>query len=269
VTVKRINRGKGHSYVLEETGERLPGVTTLTKALPKDALVEWAAKATVDYAIDNWAELSRLPLSERIKRLLRARYEVVDKASNRGTQVHKLADKLVHGDRVVVPEGLEGYVEAYVRFLDEWSVQPVLAETVVWSPRHKYSGTLDLIADMVDPEDPEPDESLRRRERWLLDIKTSRSGVFAESVLQLLGYWGAEFYIDDEHNEQPMLQVDRVGVVHVRANGYDVIPIEANDLLYRRFLYIQQIQQFMDEYRAYIGEPIPPASTSAYRLVRD
>ena len=55
------------------------------------------------------------------------------------------------------------------------------------------------------------------RQRWLLDLKTSRSGVYGETALQLAGYRFAEVYVDSGGVEQPMPEVDRCAVVWVRA----------------------------------------------------
>jgi len=70
MTIKRINRGKGHSYLDTETGQPVPGVTTLIDGgMPKKALINWAGDATAEYAVDNWDELGGLSLSERLKRM--------------------------------------------------------------------------------------------------------------------------------------------------------------------------------------------------------
>jgi len=269
VKIKRVNHGRGHSYIDLDTGLKVPGVTTITGGgIPKDALVNWAANTTAAAAVDRWDELGNLPPSKRLAELQRARYLDKDTASNRGTQVHKLAQKLVAGDRVAIPEGLDGYVQSYVRFLDEFDVQPVLVEAVIVNHEHRYCGTLDLVADLLDPDDPEPDGDLHARHRWLLDIKTSRSGIFGETALQLAGYRFADGWIDDDGNEQEMPEVERCGAVHVRPDGYDLVPVEASEIQYRTLLYAQQIGEFVASSRDLIGDPIKPAHTSVYHLER-
>jgi hypothetical protein len=270
VSIQRRNHGKGHTYINTDTGARVPGVTTiLDGGIPKKALINWAANATAEYAVDNWLRLTDLAPSARMKELQGARYAVSDAAANKGTQVHKLAERLVHGDKVAVPAGLEGHVESYVAFLDEFDVQPLYVERTVWSPEHNYCGTFDLIAQLLDPDDPEPDPALRQRNIYLLDIKTNRSGIFGETALQLAAYRYAEILVGEGGDDEPMPAVDLTGAVHVRADGYDLIPAQAGETEFRRFLYAQQIADFTSTSRDLIGEPIMSPSTSIYRLTTD
>jgi hypothetical protein len=268
--IRRVARGRNHWYEDTDTGNRVPGVTKLVgDGLPKPALINWAASATAEAAVDQWDRLTQLAPSARLKELQGARYAVRDAAANRGTQVHRLAEQLVHGDRVAVPEEIAGHVAAYVRFLDEWDVRPVLVEATVYSETHGYCGTLDLVADLLDPDDPEPDPEKRSRLRWLLDLKTNRSGIFGEVALQLAAYRHAEVWVDGEGTEYEMPEVDMVGAVHVRADGYDLIPVEAGPAQHRAFLYVAQVAGFQANSRDLVGERIAAPHTSTYRLVRE
>jgi hypothetical protein len=255
--VRRINHGRGHRYV-DALGAKVPGVTTIIgEGVPKPALVDWSARTTAAYAVDYWDELAGLSVSERLKRLERARFEVRDSAAVQGTKLHALADRLVAGEEVVVPPELEGHVAAYIRFLDEWQVRPILREFVAVSHEHGYAGTGDLLAELVCPEDPD------RTERWLLDTKTGRS-VFGEVALQLAAYRYADCYIAEDGSEQPMPSVTHTGVVHVRADGYELVPVTARRRQYLAFLYAREVAKFAAEARDLIGEPLtPPALQEA------
>jgi hypothetical protein len=103
--VRRVETARGHYYV-DASRRRVPGVTSITGALPKDALITWAANVTAAYAIDHWDALAALSLSERLRRLQGARYEDRDKAAHRGTEVHLLGQRLVTGEEVEVPDEL-------------------------------------------------------------------------------------------------------------------------------------------------------------------
>jgi hypothetical protein len=268
--ITRVDRGRNHWYIDTDTDQRVPGVTSFTSdGLPKPALINWAGSATAEYAVDHWDELAELTPSVRLKTLQGARYASRDAAANKGTQVHKLAEKLVQGDRVTVPDELAGYVESYVRFLDEYDVRPVLVERTVYSAQHHYCGTFDLIAELLDPDDPEPDPEQRQRQTWLLDVKTSRSGIFGETALQLAAYRFAEVWIDEDGAQFEMPEVDLCGGVHVRADGYDLIPLEVEPLQHRQFLYVQQVAQFMAGARELVGEPVASPHASTYRLIRE
>lgn len=251
MTIRRVSYGRGHGYVdVRDNGDsvKIPGVTAiLGDGLAKPALVAWAANQTAAYAVDHWDELAELPLSQRMTRLQKARFEDLDAASGRGTAVHKLAQRLVAGDRVDVPDPLAGHVESYVKFLDQWDVQPLLVEATIVNRRHGYAGTLDLVSDF-----PTLDQ------RLLCDVKTARSGVFPDNALQLAGYRYADAYLHGA-TEKPMIPVDGCAVIHVRADGYDLVPVEAGPVEHRFFLYAQQMWRWANEHsRTVRGDALTP-----------
>lgn len=270
--VKRVNRGRNHWYIDEDTGAKLDGVTsTAGKGLPKPALINWAGDATADYAIDHWDELAAMPVSARLKAIKGGRYATRDEAANRGTQVHAIADRLVRGETVTVPEAIEGYVKAYVAFLDDFAVRPLHVEAVVYSETNRHVGTLDLIADLRFPDMPEYDDIDRNDDgtvRALLDIKTTRSGIFGDVAAQLAAYRHSEYLIDGDGDPVDMPEVAWTGGVHVTATGYELIPVLAGPDQYRDFLYIQQVARFCDTNRDLIGEPVIPPTTSRFTLAR-
>jgi len=249
---KRRNAGRGHYYV-DEDGTRFDGVTTLLgEGLPKPALVNWAANTTADYAVDHWDELSRNTISERINKLRRARFAERDRAAKRGTEVHTLAERLIRGEEVDVSDELAGHVESYVRFLDEWKPIAVLVETPVANRRWRYAGTLDAVVDMGG-------------RRVLVDIKTSRSGIFPETAYQLAAYAGAEVYLDDDGNEQPMSGLgicDALGI-WVRADGYDLYPVDISENTHRTFLHIAHVARQTKDNKRLIGEALAPPEVAA------
>jgi len=265
MSIIRVHRGTRPRFIDEATGARVPGVTTITnKGVPKPGLVNWSANATIDYAIDHWDELTAMPISERIKTLSRARYELTDKAKNKGKIVHRLAEKLILGASVAIPEGLDGYVLSYVRFLDEFDVEPRNIEAAVIHPEIGYCGILDLIADLLNADDPGGE-----KETWLLDIKLTRSGIFGEVALQLAPYRYASAYLDDDDVEHPLPAVTRTGAVWVREDGYSLIPVEVTERQFHQFQHVKQVAEFMDEARDLIGEPITPPRASTFRLVEE
>lgn len=273
--VKKTN-GRNHWYIDVATGERVPGVTTvLDQGLPKKALINWAANATAEYAIDNWDELSGLAPSARLKKLQGGRYAIKDEAANRGTQVHKMGERLIAGERVVVPDVLRPYVDSYVRFMDEFQLRARYIEAVVYSATHRYVGTLDIFGDILLPDMPEYDDLPRDDDGFvcncLLDTKTNRSGIFGETALQLSGYRFAEFMQpdpDDPESAFPMPKVTFTGAIHIRPSGYSLVPVVTGPEQHRAFLYAQQVGIFDKGARDLIGEPIEPPTASRYVLAK-
>lgn len=257
--IRRHNTAKGHAYK-DANGTRVPGVTTiLSDGVPKAALINWAANATADAAINRWEELTEMPPAQRLSTLRGARYEDKDRAANRGTEVHHLAEKLIHGRTVQAPDEIAGHVESYARFLDEFRVTPVHVEFSVASYRHGYAGTGDLIADLQTTDGPR---------RWLLDLKTNRSGIYGETALQLAAYRFADVLITGD-SEQPMPEVEGCAAIHVRSDGYSLIPVLAGPEQHRTFLYVQQVAGFTKHSNDLVGAALTPPTASTFRLVRE
>lgn len=261
---KRVNRGNNHSYLLD--GTKASGVTTvLGDGVPKPALVGWAARTIAEFVAERLeidADTGAVRADEMVKALAKidadSKYpkfpkdgtvsrlgiiEVLkglhwnerDRAARRGTEVHGYAEQIINGTEVDVPDELLGHVDSYLKFLDDFSPQPVLVEFVIGHRAHGWMGTGDLIADLNDGL------------RWLLDIKTARSGIYPETALQLSAYKAAEFYLDTAGVEHPMIPVDRVGAIWVRADGYDLIPVDAGAATYKVFRHVQQVARWQKE----------------------
>jgi hypothetical protein len=244
MTIERRNYGRGHGYKVD--GRKMPGVTTiLGKTMPKEALINWAATTTANYAVDNWDDLGGQPPSKRLKALLDARFADRDQAANRGTDVHALAEKYISGEEVDVPEALDGHVRAYEQFVRDFDVTPVQVEFVVANRTVGYCGTVDLLADI-------------KNRRALLDIKTSRSGIFAETALQLTAYEHAEVYVDAAGHEQPMtdLGIEQVAAIHVTADSYQLIPIQNRDEIWAYFRHLAWLYYRQEDQPTWLGAPL-------------
>lgn len=269
MTIHRRNHGAGHSYT-DDQGLKVPGNTTLiSQGFPKSALKKWGEGVVADYYVDHRDELAKLPLSEARALLVKAPYGATEKAAARGKQAHDLAERLMAGEQVAIPKGAEGFVQAALDFINEFDVAPIAMEFTVYSETWRHAGTCDLVADLLDPDDPEPDPAMKRRVRWLLDYKTKtkESGVFGDAALQLSSYRCAERCVIDGI-DQPMIDVDRCGIVQLYKDGtYRLVPVEADEPEYKIFQYVQQIALWQDTNRSLVGEPISPPRTSTFKLV--
>lgn len=259
MTIRRVDTAKSHYY--RDDHGRVPGVTTILGALPKTALINWAANATADYAVNNWPDLDVLPPAERLKRLQGGRHETTDRAKARGTEVHELGERLVKGEQVQVPDHIAGHVEGYARFLDAFGVEPVLTEFTVGHDRYRYAGTGDLIARFTMPNG--------EVKTLLADLKTNAKGIYGETALQLAAYRYAEYILGADGEPTPVPEVDGCAAIHVRGDGSDLIPVTADEQQFRQFLYVQQTFEWDKHARDLVGAPVVPPTTSTFRLVRE
>lgn len=265
--VRRINRGRGHSYTID--GQKVTGVTTLIKGgRPNEALKYWAAKEVAQYVVTHLHEL--LDYEDNLDGLFNLLRRVPDSVRNaaavRGTKLHVLAEKLVDGAEVELPEDIEGHVTSYVTFLDAWKVEPVLVEATVGSRTWAYGGTCDLVADVTLPmpitreQAPwlEADIPAGTRMRMLFDPKTARSGIFPDAAYQMAAYRYAEVYLDADGNEQPMadLGIEMAAAVHVRGDAAEVVPVNAGEETFRTFTYLATVARRVDGDKALIGAPV-------------
>ena len=231
---RRVDRGRSHSYLLD--GKPVLGVTTIiNKALPKPALTAWAAREVAEFVAARREILTKLSDDELIDLTKGAPFRERDRAANRGTEVHRLAEQLARGQEIQVPDELIGHVDAYIGFLEIFKPSSALLERPVFNRTYRYGGTFDLVCTI--------DEL---GARCLLDIKTNRSGPFGEMALQLAGYGNAEFYVDEDGHEQPMPLIDFYGVCWVRADGFDLVPYQVTELEFRQFLFCIQTAWWID-----------------------
>lgn len=243
---------RSHRYRLD--GDWVPGVTTLIgKGLPKPALPYWAARTVAEWVVEN------PDLTEEIKRLGGGRPAVAflkelpwqkrDEAAIRGTDIHALAERLVHGEEVAVPEHLATRVQGYVDWLDAAQPEVLLTERACASRQWGYAGTFDAIVTFGGV-------------RYLLDWKTS-SGVHGDMALQLSAYSHAEFYLDADGAEQPMPAVDRLGIVHITEEGTTLwpVPADAMESAWKDFLHVAWVGRSADRIKSYIPKPTDPTDS--------
>lgn len=246
MTLKRTNYGRGHGYKID--GRKVPGVTTLIgDGLPKPNLTYWAAGAVATYVAtagpDVLDALRSLGQDGMIKALKNIPWSQRDAAAVRGTAVHKLAERLSHGEEVDVPDELVGYVEACVSFLNDTRIAPVVTELPVGNRTYGYGGTADMIGDFPDGR------------RALIDYKTASSGVWPETALQLAAYRHAEICSVDGH-EFPMsdLRVSCTYAVWLRSDGYELIPVETSEEVFEVFKAVAAVARSKEVMRSWIGE---------------
>ena len=240
---------KVHRYWLD--GRPTPGVTTiLGKGIPKPAIPYWAARTVAEHVADNlhqldsWSGMGRDALVAALKQTPWTRR---DEAAIRGTDIHALAERVIHGEEVEVPEHLAAHVEGYVAWLDEYDVEPIWTERSVASRTHRYAGRPDFVGHVRALGD----------ETWPLDWKPSK-GIYGDTALPPAAHARAAFRAPhpDPDTEHPMPAVDRIGVVHVTEHGSYLHDLGSIDTAYTEFLAAKVIADSTKRRDDLIGDPI-------------
>lgn len=251
----RTYRGKStHSYELD--GEKVQGVTTLLNAgLPKPALMYWSAKSVAEYVADNPDAVRQMLDTmgrEAIVGALKATpWDRRDAAAARGTDIHAIAERILHGEDVDVPDDLLGYVDGYVAWVDAWQITVNATEVTVGRRARDgvppYAGTFDA--------DVTFGAGRFAGQRALVDWKTS-SGVYGEAALQLAMYSRADFMLTDG-GETPLPDYDLLGVVHLTPTGTDLYPVADPEGAWRVARHVAYLATRFDSIKAQITEPVP------------
>lgn len=184
----------GRMYDIE--GDLMPSVTgIISTTLAKPALQNWIAKQEREHVIEQASKLYGTPGLSLADFLLQLRTSLdVTKRADRtvrqaleiGTQAHQWIEwetrrrmGQVVGRAPDVSTPAQHAVAAWADWWEAHAVEPELVEQVVYSRRHRYAGTLDLIA-RVDGR------------RLLVDYKTASGGrCYRESHLQSAAYQAA------------------------------------------------------------------------------
>lgn len=242
---------KTHRYRMDK--KHVSGVTTiLGKAIPKDGLKFWAANEVAQYVADKPDEVATLRDmggSKLYNVLKRVPFDKRDDAGQRGTDIHEIAEDLVWGREVDVPDDLVDLAADLARFLDAWSVEPMITEKSVGNRSLWYAGRPDFIGRVG---------GVFGGAITCLDWKSSK-GVYAETALQTAAYARAEFWVpdDDPDDEQPLPHVERLGVVHLTPDGTKVYDLGDPDENYKLFRHVRYVADRLPALDDLVKVPAP------------
>lgn len=250
--VSRRYGAHGHGYLLD--GEKIPGVSSILKALPK-SLAQWAADAGANLAVEQWDKLSQEPLTKRLDAIRYAHRDLKNEAAARGTKIHAYGERLVKGLEVDIPEEHLGPAQAYARFLDAWDIEVVTTEAPVCnlSKGRAYGGRGDLWCKI----------GKRDNAYALVDLKTGKN-VYESTVHQCVAYDNADIWQPDgPESEQPYEPVDLIYVAHILPDDVELLPVRgAGGLVrpgpgdFRSFLYLQQVAAWLERHGYQGDEPL-------------
>jgi hypothetical protein len=235
--VSTIKRGGSRFYIDPENGAvKVPGVTSVIGMLPKEFLRYWAAKEVAKTAVEDPGTLISLAFRDpeaAIEYLKKAPDRNTKKAADTGTAAHDLFEKLARDEPIgrVHPD-LEPFVRHFREYLDVIQPEYHFLEETVWSDSRgmdlAYAGSFDAFATI-------------QGERVWVDNKTTRSGIHEEVGIQLAAYRFADHIIREDGSRVPMPKADGGAVLHVRPEGWKLVPVRADEQLFETFLDLRRV----------------------------
>lgn len=240
--IENVFRGTGTDqqrwYRNNQTKVEVPGVSAIVDMMPKGGLTPWAARLAAEYAVGNREEIDSL-LSEKdgqkkaIDRIRGASSRYVETAAKEGTAVHHYAELVAKAVQEntkpkadKMPIGIMPYLKNYVRFLNEFEVEPVMLETVIWNEEIGYAGRIDMACRL----------RAISNDLVIVDTKSGASGVWESVSLQQTGYVYAESWWDEEKDILvPMPEITAAYALWLRPEGFALIPVDTTSAELEQF----------------------------------
>lgn len=255
----RIPKPSQGWYRVKGTDLKLRRVTTILEqgTSKGDALTFWAGNITAETAMANLPYLVNSSLypdqrTEAYDWLRRAHTRKKDERKDVGSAVHKLIEAKVLGtpipEELLADSELVPFLDHFLRFVEDWQVTFEASEMVVGNEDEGYAGTLDYLlrsrliaaalSDYFQIEVPEDSVFCGdTKTGGELDVK----GVYPEASLQMAAYRKAKVAWLRDGTKVPMPSTFWSGVVlHLRPEGYRLIPAVADDAVFDAFLTVKR-----------------------------
>jgi hypothetical protein len=246
--VKTFSAKGSRFYVHPDTNESVPGVTSILGQLPKPFLQFWAAKVVAEYAVDNVESWRFLDAKAAVDLLKGAPRRYTSGRADIGSEAHDAFEAIGNGDdpgpiRIEV----QPFVDQFNKFLDDFQPEFIGQELTVWSDQHRYAGSTDAFLRI-------------QGEPVVVDWKTTKS-IYPEVGLQLAAYRFADHVIDQYGTTSPIPALNGGAVLHVREDGYDLVPLRCDEQVFEIFL---SLRNFSFEWateisKSVVGAPLRPA----------
>lgn len=238
------------------TGDKLRRVTTiLSQGMPKEALIFWAGNITAETALENLPYLVSSSLrpeqrTEAYDWLRRAHTRKKDARAEIGGAVHDVIEAHVLGkpvpEELLDDEDIAPYLRHFERFVQEWQVTFEASEMVVGNLTDGYAGTLDYLlrSKLITAAIGAPSDIA-----ILGDTKTGgeldEKGVYPTAGLQMAAYANAEVGWLRDGTRIPLPAMHTTGVVlHLRPEGYRLIPLRCDEAVFSAFLDVKRVAEF-------------------------
>ena len=203
-------------------GLLVPSVTNIIGTLDKPFLLGWYAKLAATSAVETEQRHPGLILSKpdaAIKHFKDAGLRKLESAGSLGNEVHNTVEKLAQGLEAEYSQNIEGYVESFHKFIEDWKPTFIHFETTCFGSVQdanlgelKYAGTADFIAEI-------------NGLRVVADWKSGRS-IHTEAGLQLAALANATEMVTASGELIKMPKLDSGVIIHLTPKGFQVYQSE-------------------------------------------
>lgn len=230
----------GRYYTDPAGGPDLVSVTNvLGTSVAKAALMPWAVKVTVEWILDNRMEVARRAITDRTeltKQIKQIHRDARDTAADLGDRIHKACEQRLLGAPIPADPEVAPYLAQFDLWLSYWGVDiekhVEATEITCLHRRLGYAGTADLMIWLPTGKDS-------ALELWLIDFKTSATrpakSVYPENTQQLAGLRYCESVLLPDDTEQPMPEIQKAGVLNLRAKSHALVEMPAGRDAHRAF----------------------------------
>ena len=180
---------QGHRYTLD--GEEVPSVSELCRFISREI----------------YGDVSQFNL---------------DRASDRGTRVHKACEALDVYEKVEVTDDIAPYVQSYLKFRQEHKIKWHMVEQSMAHQKERYAGTIDRYGEV---------DGIKA----LVDFKTSFIVHKRLALAQLNLY---RWMVEDEGHA-----VEKQYILHLTKDGYRLVEIERRDDIPIALLTLHRLMQ--------------------------
>lgn len=232
--IETVYRGGSRYYVHPETGDVVPGVTSILSMRAKPFLMAWAAKMTAEVAVASLDVLPSMVAADRqgaIDFLKGASRRNTKQAGEVGTAAHGVFERLANGETLgTLTPDLQPFAAHFSDFLATMSPEIVYQEETVWSEAHSYAGSFDAIMTV-------------EGRLVFADWKTTRSGVHEDAAWQLAAYRHADYILTDDGQVLKVPSTDGAVVLHVRPEGWGLYTVDAGEETFEEFLAFRAVHR--------------------------
>lgn len=170
---------KQHLHQLNVDGkwENLTGCTTILSVIAKPALIQWSANEAVRHIEENLKDAIQgiIDWSSLFQEARIAHRKKKEKAGDWGTEIHKEIENYIkakiEGKDYDYPEKIKSFVE----WVEKNKVIFIESEKNIYSEKLWIGGIVDFVCEIDG-------------QRWIGDIKISKSGIYPEHFWQTAGY---------------------------------------------------------------------------------